>query len=318
MANGIAYSVVIPVFNEEDIINELYRRLTTVMDKLNEKYEIIFVDDGSKDGSFEILRELHRRDETIKIIRFSRNFGHHIAITAGLDYAQGDAIILMDSDLQDPPEEIPKLYEKFKEGYDVVYAIRKVRIDPFLKKLISKLFYRIFKIMSKTEIPPKSGVFRIMSRRVADSIKICREKSRFIIGLISWSGFSHVGVETERDARYGGDTKYNLLKSAKLGTEAITSFSSFPLRIATYIGFFTALCSFMVGIYMLIKKLFLGMPVSGYASIIVSVFFLGGVQLIIMGFMGEYISRTYTEVQDRPLYIIKDRLGFSKIGVENE
>lgn len=312
MTDEIVYSVVVPIFNEEEVLNELYRRLTAVMEKLDGKYEIIFVDDGSKDKSFQILKDLHQKNRKIKIIRFSRNFGHHIAITAGLDYSQGDAVILMDGDLQDPPEEIPKLHEKFKEGYDIVYALRKRRKDPLLKKINSKLFYKIFKMLTKIEIHSYSGIFRIMSRQVVDGLKDCREKSRFITALMSWTGFSHIGVETGRDARHWGKPKYNLFKSIELAMDGITSFSYAPLRIAIYIGFFVGLLSFIIGIYMLIKKLFFGMPVSGYASLIVSVFFIGSVQLFILGIVGEYIGRIYTEAQNRPMYVVKEKLGIKE------
>jgi len=310
--NKISCSMVIPVFNEEEVLLELYKRLTTVMEKLNEKYEIIFVDDGSKDKSFEILKKLCQQDKRLKIIRFSRNFGHHIAVTAGLDYAGGNTIVLMDADLQDPPEEIPKLYKKFKEGYDIVYAIRKTRNDSFFKKLFSKLFYKIFKLVSKVEIPPNIGIFRIISKQVVNNLKKCREKSRFVIALIGWTGFSSIGVETNRDERYAGKSKYNFLKSTKLAIDSIVSFSSFPLHLISILGFLVAAFSFVIGIYMSIKKIFFGMPVSGYASLIISLYFLGGIQLIIIGIIGEYIGRIYSETQNRPLYIIKEEIGFNE------
>lgn len=310
MQNNLEISVVIPIYNEEGNVPELYRRLKNVLEnELKATYEIIFVDDGSKDNSWNIIEDLHKQNSNIKGIKFSRNFGHHIAISAGLDCCKGDCVVLMDGDLQDPPEEISKLYKKLKEKYDIVYAIRKTRKDPFLKKLVSKFFYGFFKILSKVEIPIDSGIFRIISRRVVDSFRSCREKSRFLSGLMSWTGFSQIGVETKRDARYAGRTKYGLFKSIKLAIDSITSFSYFPLRIATYVGFFIALLSFIMGIYMLIKKIFLGIPILGYASIIVSVLFIGGVQLLIIGIMGEYIGRIYTEVQNRPMYVIGEKLG---------
>ncbi len=309
MVDEIAYSVVIPILNEEEVLNKLYKRLTAVMEKLDGKYEIIFVDDGSTDRSFEIQKELHQKDRRVKVIRFTRNFGHHIAITAGLDCSKGKGVVLMDGDLQDPPEAIPKLCEKFRQGYDIVYAIRKIRKDPVFKKLLSKLFYKFFRPLTKVRAYPNSGIFRIMSRQAVDGLKSCREKSRFIIALMSWTGFSHIGVETERDARHWGRTKYSLFKSIRLAVDGVTSFSYFPLRIATYFGFFASLIGFIAGIYMLIKKLFFGMPVLGYASIIVSVLFIGGIQLFLLGVIGEYVGRIYTEAQDRPLYIVKEKLG---------
>jgi len=308
MSEKILNSVVIPIFNEQEIIDELYKRLTDAMQKLSKDYEIIFVDDGSTDKSFEILKDLHLRDNRVKIVTFSRNFGHHIAITAGLDYANGDAVILMDGDLQDAPEEIPKLYKKYKEGYDNVYAVRKTRKDNFFKKFFSKNFYRFFKVICKFEIPTDTGVFRIISRRVVNAIKNCREQSRFLLALIHWLGFPSVGVEIERQGRYAGKAKYNFFKSAKLGIDAIISFSQAPLQVATYSGLFIATISFVMGFFMLIKRIFFGMPVSGYASIIVSVFFLGGIQLIIIGIVGEYLGRVHNEVKQRPLYIIQELL----------
>jgi dolichol-phosphate mannosyltransferase len=305
----IHYSVVVPVFNEEEVLANFYQRLTKVLESLKSSYEVIFVDDGSKDRSFSLLESFRKKDEHIKIIKLARNFGHHIALTAALDHTRGQAVILMDADLQDPPEEIPKLCAKFNEGYDIVYAIRKIRKDPFLKKVISKFFHKVFKILVKVETPADAGIFRIISRQVVDSLKSCREKSRFITALMSWVGFTHIGVETQRDARQRGKAKYNLCKSIALAIDGITSFSYLPLRIAIYIGFFVSLFSFVIGIYMLIKKLFFGMPVLGYASIIVSVFFIGGIQLFILGVMGEYIGRIYTETQGRPLYIVKEKLG---------
>ncbi|MFC1599184.1 glycosyltransferase family 2 protein [Candidatus Omnitrophota bacterium] len=306
--NKFSLSLVIPVYDEEHNIRELHGRLTKVMSGLSVPYQIIFIDDGSKDCSFEMLKDLHGKDRRVEVIKFSRNFGHHIAITAGLDYAQGDAVIIMDGDLQDPPEEIPKLYEKFKEGYDIVYAIRATREDPFHRKTLSLFFYKLFKTFARVDIPASSGIFMIITRRVAETLRNCREKSRFISALISWTGFSSAEVETKRRARHAGKTKYNLRKLIQLALHGVTSFSYFPLRLATYLGFFTATLSFIAGIYIIIQKLFFGFPILGYASIIVSIFFIGGIQLLILGMMGEYIGRVYTESQGRPLYILEEVL----------
>ena len=309
--SDIQISVVIPVYNEQENLSELYRRLKTVLEEnLQVTYEIIFVDDGSKDNSWTIIEDLHDHNKAVKGIKFSRNFGHHIAITAGIDHTHGNFVVLMDGDLQDPPEEIPKLYEKSKEGYDVVCAIRKTRKDTVLKKLASKCFHGLFKILANVEIDPNTGIFRLMSRQAVDAFNKCREKSRFIAGLMSWTGFSHVGVETMRDARYAGKTKYSFYKSMILALNSITAFSYFPLRIATYIGSMVALLSFLVGNLMLIKKIFFGIPIMGYASLMVAITFIGGVQLLMIGIMGEYIGRIYTECQDRPLYILGKKLGF--------
>jgi dolichol-phosphate mannosyltransferase len=302
------FSVVIPIYNEEENIPELYRRLTSVMEKLG-TYEIIMVDDGSNDESWELIKEFHEKDPRVKGISFSRNFGHHIAITAGLDHAQGEAVILMDGDLQDPPEEIPKLYEKFKEGYEVVYGIRKKREDSAFKKITSSMFLRMLKKISDVEINLESGIFRIMSKRCVEGMRSIREKSRFLIGLMSWVGFFQTGVEIERHKRHAGKSKYTLFKLFKLAWHGVTSFSYMPLQAATYFGFGVSAISFLMGIYMLYRKLFLGIPILGYASIIVSLFFLGGVILLVLGVIGEYIGRIYTEVQDRPLYVIKEETG---------
>jgi dolichol-phosphate mannosyltransferase len=310
------FSVVIPIHNEEENIAELYRRLTIVIERLcteagrsKDSYEIIMVDDGSTDRSWQYIKELRIKDQRVKGISFSRNFGHHIAITAGLDHSTGEAVILMDGDLQDPPEEIPRLYEKFKEGYDIVYAIREKRDDPIFKKISSRLFLRMLRKISNVDVNLQSGIFRIISKRCAENMKSLREKSRFIIGLMSWVGFSQAGVEIERHKRYAGRSKYTLFKLFKLAWHGVTSFSYIPLQLATYCGFGVAAISFLIGIYMLYRKLFLDIPLLGYASIIVSLFFLGGVILFVLGVIGEYIGRIYTEVQNRPLYVIKEEIG---------
>ena len=300
-------SVVIPIFNEEENIPELYRRLTDVMSSIG-TYELIMVDDGSKDKSWELIKDLNKRDPRVKGLTFSRNFGHHIAITAGLDYAKGEAVILMDGDLQDPPEEIPKLYEKFREGYDVVYAIRGERKDPFFKKITSWVFMKILKKISQVDMYTQSGIFRIMSKRCVENLRNIKEKSRFLVGLINWVGYPQIGVITKRHMRYAGKSKYSLFKLFKLAWHGVTSFSYVPLQLATYFGFLVAIISFIIGLYMLLKKLILGIPLLGYASIIVSLFFLGGVILFVLGIMGEYIGRIFTEVQQRPLYIIKENM----------
>jgi polyisoprenyl-phosphate glycosyltransferase len=300
------YSVVIPIYNEEEVLPELYRRLKAVMDQLMAPYEVIFVDDGSQDRSFEVLRAFNKTDDRVRIIRFSRNFGHHIAILAGLDYARGNRVILMDGDLQDPPEEIPKLLKAYNEGYDVVYAIRSVRSDSFFKKFASKVFFRIFKLFTNILMPVDSGAFRIMSKQAVDAFVQCREQTRLTLGLMEWTGFSAIGVESIRSKRFAGKSKYTFFKSVRLALDGIISFSRFPLQIASYIGFCIALISFAGGIYIVVQKLFFGTALLGYTSLMVSVIFLGGVQLVLIGIIGEYIGRIYTEIQRRPAYIIKE------------
>jgi len=309
------FSILIPIYNEEENIPELYRRLTEVMEKLcgNIKepencYEIILVDDGSQDRSWQLISELHEKDRRFRGIRFSRNFGHHIAITAGLDYAKGRAVVMMDGDLQDPPEEIPKLFKKFKEGYDIVYGIRQQRRDPFLKKITSYLFWWILRIFSGVDIPQGQTMLRILSRRLVDILKEMREHARFVHGMMAWAGLNVATLEVEHSPRTKGKSKYNIPKMFRLAFHAVTSFSTVPLRLATYAGFMSSLISFVIGMYFLYKKVFYGIPVLGFASIIISIFFVGGIQLLVLGIFGEYIGRTYQEVQSRPLYVVMESL----------
>ncbi|HAZ10647.1 MAG TPA: glycosyltransferase [Candidatus Omnitrophica bacterium] len=311
MCEKIEYSIVIPVLNEEKIIHELSGRINKVMDSLKVAYEVIFVDDGSNDSTFEILNGLHKDKKNVKIIKLCRNFGHHIAITAGLDFVKAqDGVILMDGDLQDEPEQIVRLLEKFNKGYDIVYAERESQKVYFFKRLFSDYFYKIFKKLTKIEIPPNTGIFRIISPRVVATVRNCPEKSRFITGLMSWAGFSSAVVKTPRADRFAGKPKYNISKSQKLAMDAIISFSPTPLSIIIFIGISIALFSFIMAMYMIAKKILFGIPVSGYASLIVSIFFLSGVQLFVLGMIGEYVGRIYTEVKNRPLYVIDKKIGF--------
>jgi polyisoprenyl-phosphate glycosyltransferase len=301
----VAYSVVIPVFNEEESIPELSRRVNEVMRKLSGGHEVVFVDDGSTDASFEVLGALRRQFPSIKVVRLSRNFGHHIALTAGIDYARGSTVIFMDADLQDQPEEIPKLLARYREGFDVVYGIRKTRKDAFAKRAVSSLFAAAAGRMMGSSHTMTGGIFRVVNRQVVDELKRCRETSRLVIGLIDWLGFKQAGVEVEHGTRYAGHTKYSLFKLITLGLNAVTSFSYVPLQLATYVGSFAAMLSLVAGAYIVFRKLVFGIPVAGYASLIVAVLFLGSIQLIVLGIIGEYIGRVYTEVQSRPLYVVK-------------
>ncbi len=309
------FSIVIPIYNEEENIPELYRRLTLVMERMcseeglsKESYEIILVDDGSGDSSWRLIKDIHKKDIRIKGISFSRNFGHHIAITAGLDYARGNAVILSDGDLQDPPEEIPKLYKKFKEGYDLIYGIRQQRHDPLLKKLTSYMFWGILKKFSEVHIPQGQTMLRIMSRRLVNVLKEMGEHARFIHGMMAWVGFKVDTMEIKHDSRLKGKSKYDTLRMFKLAFHAITSFSTLPLRFITYCGLICSFMSFIFGAYFIYQKVHFGILVLGYASIIVSIFFIGGIQLLVLGVLGEYIGRTYQEVQRRPLYVVKEHL----------
>ena len=311
-------SVVIPVFNEEENLELLYRRLSRVLEGLFEDYEIIFVDDGSTDNSLEIIGKFRKTNRRVKIISFSRNFGHQVAITAGTDYASGSAVIVMDADLQDPPEVIPRLVEKWREGYDTVYAIRESRQDPTLKRAIAFVFYRLFQRMSDVDVPVDTGDFRLMSRKVVDILKTMPERNKYLRGLASWVGFNQARIRYARDERYAGKRKYTLWQSARLAFDGITSFSQFPLRLAIHLGLVVSVVGFLYGAIMIILELVFGRIVPGWTTLMAAVIFLGGVQLFVVGIIGEYIGRIYIEVQQRPLYLIKQKIGFSKEGTQQE
>jgi len=310
---AIRYSIVIPVYNEAEVLPTLYRRLTQVMEGLGEPYEVIFVNDGSSDASPMLLRELRAKDERVKFVGFSRNFGHQIAITAGLDHSSGQAVVVMDADLQDPPEVIPRLIEKWREGYDVVFAVRERRRgEGLFKRMTAALFYRLLRQLTSTEIPLDVGDFRLMSRRAVEALKAIRERNRFVRGLVSWIGFRQTSVTFVRDLRHAGETKYPLRKMVRLALDGITSFSFVPLQLATYLGFAVSFISFIYIVYAVGLKLLTNRLVPGWASIVVAVLFIGGVQLITLGIIGEYIGRIYEEVKQRPLYVVDEAAGFEK------
>ncbi|MBI4689212.1 MAG: glycosyltransferase family 2 protein [Nitrospirae bacterium] len=300
-------SIIIPIYNEEENIAELSGRLADVLEKLG-TFEIIFVDDGSKDESWKIIRDIHEKDSRIKGLGFSRNFGHHTAITAGLDYANGNAVILMDGDLQDIPEEIPRLWKKFNEGYDLVYGIRKEKKDSMFKNISSHIFWWLINSLSGIDIPRNQTLLRIFDRKILNVLKDMRERARFIHGMIAWTGFRTTLQEVEHAPRKHGVSKYNVVKLFRLAFNAITSFSTLPLRLATYFGILSAGIGFFIGLFFIYKKIFLGIPVLGYASIIVAILFMGGIQLLILGVIGEYLGRVYQEVQARPIYIVREEL----------
>lgn len=300
------YSVVVPVYNESENIPELYRRLTEVLRTLGGAFELVFVDDGSTDRTFAMLEEMRRNDPAIRAIRFSRNFGHHIAITAGLDHARGEYIFLMDADLQDQPEDIPMLLAKCREGFDVVYGVRKERDDPWVKKIVSKLFIWFINRVAAAEVPMNSCVFRVMRKRVVEHLRRMRERERYVIGLMSWVGFQQTGVEVRHAARFAGAAKYNWRRSMRLGFNVLTSFSYFPLRLASYAGFAAAIGSLVFILVLIVKKHIYGIPVEGWTSLMVVVCLFGGLQLLCIGIIGEYLGRTYREVQARPLYVIDE------------
>jgi glycosyltransferase involved in cell wall biosynthesis len=304
-------SVVAPVFNEEVALPELYRRVREVLDNVGESWELVLVNDGSRDHSPDIMRDLHSRDARVKVVDFARNFGHQIAITAGTDYARGDAVIIMDADLQDPPEVILDLLAKWRNGYEVVYAVRSERRgETWFKEYTAKLFYRIIYRITDIDIPKDTGDFRLMDRKVVNALKSMREKHRFMRGLSVWVGFRQTGVGYVRAERYAGETKYPLRKMLKFALDGITSFSYFPLQLATYVGFVAAGLAVLGIIATVILRLSGSQAFYGQATTLVSVLFLGGIQLISLGIIGEYLGRIYDEVKGRPLYIVRETLGF--------
>ena len=306
-------SVVAPVFNEEAILHELYRRLTAVLDGAGLDWELVLVNDGSRDRSLEIMRELHTADARVKVVNFARNFGHQVAITAGTDYAQGQAVVIIDADLQDPPEVILDLLAKWREGYEVVYAVRSERKgETWFKEFTAKAFYRIIYKITDISIPMDTGDFRLMDRKVVEALKTMREKHRFMRGMSVWVGFRQTGVEYVRAERFAGETKYPLKKMLKFALDGITSFSYFPLQLATYIGFIVAAISVVGIIVTIILRLTGSHAFYGQATTLVAVLFLGGVQLISLGIIGEYLGRIYDEAKGRPLYIVHDALGFDE------
>lgn len=302
--NSIFISVVIPIFNEEENLPVLTERLLNVLSQYN-KFEIIYINDGSTDNSPNIIEELCDKNKSIKLVNFSRNFGHQAAISAGIDYAEGDAVIVMDGDLQDPPELLPEFIEKWKEGYDVVYAIRKHRRENILKRTAYYIFYRLLNRISEINIPLDTGDFSIMDRKIIDHIKSLPEKNRFVRGIRSWIGFKHIGLEYSRQKRNLGEPKYTTGKLIKLALDGFYSFSRKPLKFALQIGAVITISSFMVIMIILYLKLISDMNISGSVIILIAVLLLGGIQLIMLGIMGEYIGRIYDEVKGRPSFIVK-------------
>jgi glycosyltransferase involved in cell wall biosynthesis len=310
------YSVVVPCFNEEGVLHELYRRVKQVMDQTGESWELVLVNDGSHDRTPEIMRELRAADPRIKVVDFARNFGHQIAFTAGVDFAQGDAVVVIDADLQDPPELILEMIERWQAGYEVVYAVRTERKgETWFKEFTAKLFYRIIYRITDVDIPLDTGDFRLMDRKVVEAMKQMKEQHRFIRGMTSWVGFRQTGVAYVRQERFAGETHYPFRKMFKFALDAITGFSYLPLQLATYLGFTIAGLSAVAALIVVYARLFVGTtPFYGQATTLVSVLFLGGVQLITLGIIGEYLGRIYDEVKGRPLYLVRETLGFEENG----
>jgi glycosyltransferase involved in cell wall biosynthesis len=298
-------SVVVPVFNEREVIDAFYERCTAALEAIESvDHELLFVEDGGSDGTYERLVELADADPRVRIIKFSRNFGHQIAITAGIDHARGDAVVVIDADLQDPPEVIADFVRKWNEGYDVVYGVRASREGETQAKLLTaRFFYRTLRRFTSIEIPVDVGDFRLMSARATAQFRQLREKDRFVRGLVSWLGFKQIGVPYSRDSRAAGETKYPYRKMVKFALDGITSFSNVPLKLATWLGYFASLLAFIYLASVFVQKL-LGHTVQGWATIMVALLFMGGVQLVSLGIIGEYIGRIFNEIKPRPMYIV--------------
>jgi len=311
--NQIDLSIIAPMFNEESNIDHFFETLIPVLEPLGLTYEIICIDDGSRDRTLEKILGYHQRNPRIKVISFSRNFGKEIALTAGLHHSNGKAIIPIDTDLQDPPELIEGMVEKWREGYDVVYAVRRRRLgESSFKRFTANIFYRFINCISDTPIPKDTGDFRLFDRRVVKELNRIPERTRFMKGLFAWVGFKQVGIEYDRQPRHLGKTKWNYWKLWNFALDGITLFSTFPLRFWSYIGIIISLLSFGYASFLILRTLIHGRDVPGYASIMVAVLFMGGLQLISLGVIGEYLGRVYAETKRRPLYIVDESYGFEK------
>lgn len=303
--NSNLISIVIPIYNEQENIKELYNSLSNTLSEQN--YEIIFVNDGSTDDSYSIVQEISEKDSKVKLLSFTRNFGHEAATTAGIEYAKGNAIIVMDGDLQDPPELIPDMIKLWQSGYEVVYAEREKREgETILKKITSSLFYKFLDLVSETHIPKNTGDFRLMDRKVVEDYKKLKEKNRLFRGLVSWVGYNQTSIKFKRHKRFAGKTKYNYFKLFRLALDSVTSFSIKPLFFITMVGIFISLLSFVLGLAFVLIKLLLRFPVPGWTSLVVLILLLNGFQIFLLGIVGEYIARMFIEVKNRPLYLIKD------------
>lgn len=306
------YSIIVPVFNEEEVVEECYKRLKSIMDSTDEEYELIFVNDGSKDSTLRIIKNICDNDSKVKIIDFSRNFGHQTAITAGMNFASGQAIVVIDADLQDPPEVILDMINKWKEGYEVVYGKRlKRKGESLFKKASAKFFYRTLNRLTEVEIPVDAGDFRLIDRKVCDALDSIKEKNRYIRGIISWLGFKTACVEFVREKRFAGKTKYPLKKMIKFATDAVISFSYKPLKVISYLGLIFSGVSFIYLLAMVILKIFnLIDTVDGWTSLVAISLFFNGIVLLVLGIMGEYVGRIYEEVKGRPLYVVNEFVNF--------
>lgn len=302
-------------FNEQENIQELYDQITASLDGVFETYEILVIDDGSSDETPNILRRLHASDPRVRMLRFSRNFGQHVAMVAGLEHARGRYVVMMDADLQDPPDEIPRLYNELRAGgYDMVYGIRAVRKDNWFKRTTSFLFYRMLSVLSGQYLPPRPALLRIMTRRFVDACTQFRERSRFMTGVMSWVGFKQMGTPIRHQSRYAGQTKYSLVKLLRLTTSAVTSFSYVPLKMASWLGFFLSFVSVASAMFLVYRKMFNGEYLLGWPSLMTTILFVGGLQMLLLGVIGEYLGRTHSETQQRPMYIVEELLEASPHG----
>jgi glycosyltransferase involved in cell wall biosynthesis len=310
MSGNVDLSVVAPVFNEEGNLEELHRRLTAILDGEGLAYEIVLVDDGSTDASLARMEALAERDPRVKIISFSRNFGHMQALCAGLDHARGKAVITLDADLQHPPELISTLVAKWREGAEIVGTIREETADGgFLKEVTSRFFYWLMRRIARINLPRSAADYRLLDRRVVDTLTGMRERSRFLRGLIGWVGYRQTFIPYRADPRFSGRTKYSLSRMVAFAIDGITSFSALPLRLATYVGLFIALLGVVDAVYVLWVKLFTDRTIAGWAYVMLAVLFIGGVQLVFLGVLGEYLSRVYDETKQRPLYVVRKKIG---------
>lgn len=315
---SIEISLIIPMYNEEDNIETLFKRVIDTLEKLKLTYEIICVNDGSKDRTLEILINYHQTNQAIKVVNLSRNFGKDIALTAGIDCAHGNAVIPIDADLQDPPELIGEMIQKWQEGYDIVYATRESRQgETWFKRFTANIFYILLDKITKVHIPKNTGDFRLLDRQVVEAIKRLPERTRFMKGIFAWVGFKSTSIVFERQPRLQGNTKWNYWKLWNFALDGITSFSVLPLKVWTYMGLVISIISLVYASFLVIRTIFFGIDVPGYASLMVTILFLGGIQLITLGIIGEYLGRVYEEIKGRPLYLVRDLYGFENQKLSN-
>ena len=306
------YSFIVPIYNEQETLPELYRRVSAVMDRMDGAVELVLINDGSRDRSLPLIRDLHQQDQRVCYLSFARNFGHQIAVTAGLNFVRGQVVVILDADLQDPPELIPDMIEKWRQGYQVVYAQRTQRLkESWFKRLTAYVFYRLLKRLADVNIPTDTGDFCLMDRQVVDIFNAMPERNRYLRGLRSWVGFRQTAIRFERDYRFAGEVKYTFGKSLALAVNGLVSFSKVPLRISIYVGLLSAVAAILMALLVVYWRIFVpNSRLTGFTMILVAIFFLGAVQLVSIGILGEYVGRIYEEVKGRPLYTLAEIGGF--------